>query len=74
MVPTIVDKIETKKATLKLTHMLSRLIRSWNMPVLSKVWPVNQSRVNPFQGREGNMESLKARIQVTARGAKRNIK
>jgi hypothetical protein len=74
IVPTIVENIETKKATLKLTHMLSRLIWSWKIPVLSMEVPVNQSRVNPFHGSAGNMESLNASTQVIARGAKRNTK
>jgi hypothetical protein len=49
-----------------------RLLLSWKIPTLSGLFAKNQSRLNPFQGRDGKLESLKARTQVTTRGANKN--
>ena len=74
MVPTIVESIETATATLIDVNMLRRFEASWKIPILSGPLPKNQSMVNPFQGRDGNMESLKARIMVIKRGENKKIK
>jgi hypothetical protein len=54
--------------------MLSKFIWSWNIPTRSGKSAVNHSRVKPFQGREGNWESLNASMHVTNKGANRNVK
>jgi hypothetical protein len=72
-VPIAVDIRETAIASRKDTPKALRFIGSWKKPVFLPV-PKNQSNVNPFQGRVGIMELLKARIQVIRSGAKRKKK
>jgi hypothetical protein len=64
-------KSVTQKATLKETKIPFIFLASLKMPIFSGPLPMNQSRVNPYHGREGNMESLNASMQTTRRGAKR---
>jgi hypothetical protein len=73
-VPRRVERMVTLKATFRETKMLRRFFWSWKNPIFCGPSLKNQSRVKPFQGREGNMESLKAKTQVTRIGANRKKK
>jgi hypothetical protein len=73
-VPTVVLKRVTQKATLKETYNPFKFLASLKMPIFSGPSPKNQSKVNPYHGRDGNKESLKARIQITKSGANRTKK
>jgi hypothetical protein len=70
----MVERHATVRATRNEKARLRRFAWSLNMPNFSGPLPKNQSRVNPSHGRDGYMESLKARIMVTTRGANKRTK
>ncbi|GAA0422271.1 hypothetical protein GCM10009133_33540 [Cocleimonas flava] len=73
VVATKIDNAVTQKAIKAETPTLSSIAESLNTPKRWGVSLVNQSRVKPFHGSDGNSESLKAKVATTANGAIRNI-
>jgi hypothetical protein len=70
MVEMDVTQIATYKETLNPFMFLASL----KIPILSGPSPKNQSRVNPFHGREGKLELLNASTIITISGEKSSTK